>query len=410
MKRPNRATLRQRSAGNEKSPDCSELFSIFSGRGERIRTSDSCVPNAVLYQAELRPEHPTDQLVACKELPKDASPVTLLSPGAADMATIRQRNDRWQAIIKRKGYPHQSKTFDIKKDAEKWARQNERLIDSGQWVNRTEAEQTTLGDLLARYTTEVSITKRGADVEIIRINALRRTPLAKHSAVAITGQLLSKWRDQRLTAVSGSTVTRELQILSHVFNLAIREWGFGLYCNPVSLVRKPTPNKARDRVLTDAERVALVVACSQCRSPWIKPVVIFALETAARRGEILSLTWNNVSLEGCTALVSGKTGPRKLPLSPACIEALRDLPRSLDGRAFPVTVEALKQAYGRAVTRAGLQDFTFHDLRHDALTRLARLGFNILELRAISGHTTANMLQRYVSIDAGDLAKKLACT
>lgn len=323
------------------------------------------------------------------------------------MATIRQRASRWQCIIKRKGYPLQSKTFDIKKDAEKWARQNERLIDSGQWVDRTEAEQTTLGDLLARYTREVSITKRGADVEIIRINALRRTPLAKYSAVAITGQLLSQWRDQRLAAVSGSTVTRELQILSHVFNVAIREWGFGLHCNPVSLVRKPTPGKARDRILTNHQREALLLSLSACRSPWIKPVVVFALETAARRGEILGLTWDGVDLDRATAKVSGKTGSRTVPLSPSCIAMLRNLPRSLDGRVFPVTIETLKQAYERAIARAGITDFTFHDLRHDALTRLAMLGLNVLELRAISGHTTANMLQRYVSIDACDLSGKL---
>ncbi len=326
------------------------------------------------------------------------------------MATIRQRNDRWQVIIKRKGYPTQSKTFDLRRDAEKWARLQERAIDAGQWLDRSEAEQTTLEELLKRYGREVSSTKRGGTVEIVRLNAMRLSPLAKYSPAAITGQLLSRWRDQRLATVSGSTVARELRLLSHVFTVAIREWGYGLHANPVSLVRKPAPNKARDRILTDTQREALVAACGQCRNPWIKPVVIFALETATRRGEVLSLTWNNVSLEARTALVSGKTGARKVPLSPACIEALRGLPRSLDGRVFPVTVETLKQAYERAVTRAGIADFTFHDLRHDALTRLAGMGFNILELRAISGHTTANMLQRYVSIDAGDLAKKLqAC-
>lgn len=323
------------------------------------------------------------------------------------MATIRQRANRWQCIIKRKGHPLQSKTFDLKKDAEKWARQNEQLIDSGQWVDRTEAEQTTLGELLGRYTREVSSSKRGADVEILRINALRRTPLAKYSAAAITGQLLSQWRDQRLKEVSGSTVTRELQILSHAFNVAIREWGFGLHSNPVSLVRKPTPSKARDRVLTSDQRQALIAACAQCQNPWIQPVVIFALETAARRGEILDLRWEGLDLEQGTAKVSGKTGSRTIPLSPVCIDMLRVVPRSLDGKVFPVTMQTLKQAYERSVARAGITDFTFHDLRHDALTRLAKLGFNVLELRAISGHTTANMLQRYVSIDACDLSGKL---
>ncbi len=326
------------------------------------------------------------------------------------MATIRSMRDKWQAVVRRKGYPAQSKTFDLRKDAEKWARQQERAIDAGQWVDRTEAEQTTLKELLERYATEVSKGKRGADAEAYRIEQFKRSTLAKYAPAAITSKAIAGWRNQRLGEVSPGTVLRELQLLGHVFTVAIREWGYGLHANPVSLVRKPAPNKARDRILTDTQREALVAACGQCRNPWIKPVVIFALETASRRGEVLSLTWNNVSLEARTALVSGKTGARKVPLSPACIEALRGLPRSLDGRVFPVTIETLKQAYERAVTRAGIADFTFHDLRHDALTRLAGMGFNILELRAISGHTTANMLQRYVSIDAGDLAKKLqAC-
>lgn len=324
------------------------------------------------------------------------------------MATIRPMRDKWQCIIRRKGHPAQSKTFELRKDAEKWGRQQERLIDAGQWIDRTEAEQTTLGELLKRYSKEISITKRGAEVETTRINALCRSALAKYSVAAITGKTLAHWRDERLTEVSGSTVTRELQLLGHVFSVAIREWGFGLHSNPVSLIRKPTPNKARDRVLNDTQRQALIAACAQCQSPWIKPVVVFALETAARRGEILALTWREVDLERKVAKVSGKTGSRTIPLSPTCVTMLRSLPRSLDGDVFPVTIETLKQAYERAVARAGIQDFTFHDLRHDALTRLAKLGLNILELRSISGHTTANMLQRYVSIDPGDLAKKLA--
>lgn len=324
------------------------------------------------------------------------------------MATIRQRQDRWQAIIKRKGYPTQSKTFDLRKDAEKWARQQERALDAGQWVNQTEAQKTTLGDLLERYAKEVSVTKRGAQVEALRVGVIRRSSLAKYAPAAITGKMIADYRDTRLGSVSGSTVNRELALLSHLFTVAMREWGIALHSNPVTLVRKPANNKARDRTLTDAQREALLTACGKCHSPWIKPVVIFALETATRRGEILSLTWGNVSLETSTAFVSGKTGARKVPLSPTCMEALRALPRSLDGRVFPVSVDTLKQAYERAVKRAGIDDFTFHDLRHDALTRLAGMGFNILELRSISGHTTANMLQRYVSINAGDLAKRMA--
>lgn len=323
------------------------------------------------------------------------------------MATIRPMRDKWQAIVRRKGYPPQSKTFDLKKDAEKWARQQERLIDAGQWVDRTEAEQTTLSALLDRYWLEVSSTKRGKDTEHYRIEQFKRSSLAKYSPAAITSQLIAEWRDNRLKEVQSGTVLREMQLLGHLFNVAIQEWGIALHSNPVALVRKPSPGKARDRVLTDTQRSALVAACSQCANPWIKPVVVFALETATRRGEILNLRWTEVDLGRAVAKVSGKTGSRTIPLSPACVSMLKDIPRSLDGRVFPVTIETLKQAYERAVKRAGIEDFTFHDLRHDALTRLAKMGFSILELRAISGHTTANMLQRYVSIDPAELARKL---
>ncbi|WP_024972452.1 tyrosine-type recombinase/integrase [Ralstonia pickettii] len=325
------------------------------------------------------------------------------------MATIRQRNDRWQAIIKRQGHPVQVRTFTLKADAQKWARQQERLIDAGQWIDDSQSRQTTLWELLDRYAKEVSVTKRGSCAEAYRIEMFKKQPLAQHTVAAITPQMIASWRDVRLSEVSSGTALRELQLLGHVFSVAVREWGINLQNNPVSLIRKPRSGKARDRILTAEERVALLTAVGQCQNPWIKPVVIFALEAAARRGEILALTWKDVDLKRRTATLQiTKTGqPRIIPLSAACVSMLEKLPRSTDGRVFPVSIEALRQAYERAVARAGITGFTFHDLRHDALTRLAKHGLSVLELRAISGHATANMLQRYVVIDAGDLAKKL---
>jgi integrase len=326
------------------------------------------------------------------------------------MATIRERNGRWQCIIKRKGYPLQSKTFMQRKDAERWGRLQERLIDSGQWIDRTEAEQTIFAELLERYAKEVSTRKRGYSVELVRIEMLKRAAFAQYSVAAITSKLIATWRDSRLMAVAPSTVAREMQLLSHVFSIATREWGFGLHFNPILAVKKPASPSHRDRTLKDHERDQLLQACGACRSSWVKPVVIFALETAARRGEILSLRWTDIDLSEATAkLRITKSGlPRTIPLSPACISMLKSLPHSITGEVFPITTEALKQAYGRAVLRAGITDFTFHDLRHDALTRLAKQGFSVLELRAISGHANANMLQRYVSVDASELAQKLA--
>jgi integrase len=326
------------------------------------------------------------------------------------MATIRQRANRWQCIIKRKGHPLISRTFDLRKDAERWARQEERLIDKGEWVDRTQANVITLGELMSRYVEEVTPRKRGAVVERSRMGLLQRSPLAKYAISAVTPEMIAKWRDLRLQQVKPSTVAHELVLLSHLFNVAVREWGVPLTLNPVSHVRKPPASKPRDRVLNSTERQALIASCGQCRNPWVQPVVIFAMETAARRGEVLALKWADIDLQRKTAKlrVTKTDEPRTIPLSPACIAMLERLPRSIDGLVFPVTVEALKQAYERAVARAGIKDFTFHDLRHDALTRLSKLGLSVLELRAISGHATANMLQRYVSIDPSDLAQKLA--
>jgi integrase len=325
------------------------------------------------------------------------------------MATIRQRNDRWQAIIKRQGHPTRSKTFALRKDAEKWARQQERLLDAGQWMDASDDRQVLLSELLDRYAREVSVDKRGNRAESYRIESFKKLSIAKHAVHTITPQMIASWRDARLAEVSSGTALREMQLLGHVFSIAIREWGIRLPSNPVSLIRKPRTGKARDRVLTASERTALIAACHQCQNPWISRVVVFALETAARRGEILALRWDDVDLKHRTAVLQiTKAGqPRRIPLSSKCAAMLDALPRSLDGRVFPVSMETVKQAYERAVSRAGISDFNFHDLRHDALTRLAKQGLSILELRAISGHTTANMLQRYVSIDAGELAMKI---
>lgn len=324
------------------------------------------------------------------------------------MATIRQRSSKWQARIRVQGAASIEKSFSNRADAEAWAKVTEADMIRGLFIKRAD-EQTTLAALIDRYAAEVSATKRGKDAESYRLAMFKATKMAKLSASRITSAMTAAWRDERIKDVAPGTVLRELQLLAHIFTVAERDWGMHLHNgNPVEKIRKPAPGKARERALNDSERVKLLAECRKCKNPWVAPVVEFALETAARRGEILSLRWAEVNLSTATARVDGKTGTRTIPLSSRAVALLRDLPRSTSGVVFPVTIETLKQAYERAVARAGINDFTFHDLRHDALTRLAGLGLNILELRAISGHTTANMLQRYVRIDPSQLARKLA--
>ena len=331
------------------------------------------------------------------------------------MATFRKRGaHQWQAQIRKKGYPLQSKTFDTRAAAQTWARQVEVDMDKDVFVSRVEAETLTLGDLLERYVEEVTPLKRGAVSEAARIRGMLREPLTDRIVATIRNADIAALRDRRLKEVSSGTVKRELGIFSHVFEVARKEWGLGTQ-NPVRYVRSPPSAKPRQRRLQSAdagtnEEQALLNACREARNPFLLPVVRIALETAMRQGEILRLRWEHIDLNRQTAhLPDTKNGEsRTVPLSRTAVETLRALPRSIHGDVFPgLTGEAIKRPFMRARRRAQLVDFRFHDLRHEATTRFFERGLNIMEVAAITGHKDLRMLQRYTHLRAEDLAQKL---
>lgn len=145
----------------------------------------------------------------------------------------------------------------------------------------------------------------------------------------------------------------------------------------------------------------------------LAPVVRFAIETGMRMGEILSLQWCNVDMPNRVAtLPDTKTGDaRQVPLSTAAIAAISPPPRHFkDGRVFWTwkRADCLENAWRRAVKSAGIIDLRFHELRHQAVSRLFELGLNPMEVAAISGHKTLQMLKRYAHLKATELVKKLA--
>lgn len=338
------------------------------------------------------------------------------------MAGIWKRGKYWRVEIRRIGYPTLNRTFDSKVDAEAWARSVEVEMDRGIFVDRTEAEITTFGDLLKRYAAEISPHKKGGDGEILRIRKLRQDKLAAYKVSALTGKVMAEYRDTRLRQVTGSTVNRELTLIGHVLTIARKEWGIPMEVNPVSMIRRPKENRARARRLSLLEEKRLLAELAPsprdqngrfepggCRNEWVLPVVIVAIESAMRRSEILSLHWPDVFLdERFVRLHDSKNGePRDVPLSTRAATTLSALPRHPDGRVFPVTGEAVKKAFTRACERAGLENVHFHDLRHEATSRIATRLDNILELSAVTGHKTVQMLKRYYHPHATDLARKL---
>ena len=222
----------------------------------------------------------------------------------------------------------------------------------------------------------------------------------------------TKFREDRLKEVSSGTVLEDLGLLSAVINTGRTEWGLEnvLKTNPVSLISKPKAPRPRDRRLEAGELERLFSACPT-PNPWFRPLVLFAIETGMRRGEILSVTWENLHLDKrYVHLPDTKNGEsRDVPLSPLAMELLGDLPRNIreDQVVFPFHFEALKSSWRRACCRAGISDLRFHDLRHEATSRFFEKGLNVMEVAAITGHKDLRMLQRYTHLRAEDLALKL---
>jgi hypothetical protein len=323
------------------------------------------------------------------------------------MASIRARSNKWQARIIRKGHPTIAKTFLTRQDAEKWARSLEIEIDRGTYINKSYAEKTQFKEILQKYLNEVAPQMRSADTQVIRVRKLMKHPIAEVNMAHLSPKHMADYRDERLKVIKPNTVIRELAVISSIINHARREWGLNII-NPVTMIKKPSSTQGRDRILNNEELVRLFIQLENI-SPWYKPLVEFALETAMRRGELMSLLWVNINFEKCVAFLPlTKNGDsRYVPLSKKAISILKLLPRDIEGRVFPLNIGTVSILFLRASRRAGIEDIHFHDLRHMALTKLSDKFTNILELASISGHKELKMLQRYVHIKAEDLVQKL---
>jgi integrase len=330
------------------------------------------------------------------------------------MANLRKRSGKWNVQVRKDGH-NISKTFQLRADAQRWAREHERLIDLGEVLPPAlaiDGAKLTLGKLLERYTTEVSSKKRSAIAEGYHLRAIYRHNIAKLETTKVTLVHMASYRDLRLTQVSGSTVRRELVILQHAFSIARKEWGVSL--PDLRDLAKPTESKSRDRRLTESELQALKVAFGACRNKVVKPTVLFAIATGMRRGEVLSLRWSHIDLVQHTAfLAMTKNGEsRTVPLSPQALQALDILPvttgkRRDDDFVFPISTYALRLSWEKVKRRAGITDLRFHDLRHEAISHFFELGLSVPEVSLISGHKDPRMLFRYTHLRAADVASKL---
>lgn len=341
------------------------------------------------------------------------------------MATFRKTpSGTWHAQVRRRGWPAVAKTFPRKRDAQDWAAEIENEMRRGSFVRRDPAERMTLSQALDRYTSEVTPRKKPSSQRTERGHAERlRAELGQYSLAAITPAIVSRYRDGRLAeGKSRNTVRLHLALLGHLFQTAIQEWHIGLTANPVRAVKSPSPGAGRDRRLSPDEEARLLDAADRHSNPVLANMIRFALQTAMRASEIRSLRTGDVDFDRrITRLRDTKNSePRTVPLTREAVRVLKvalEHPARPDGCDLFFFGEPGRDGvrrgfeYGpgwRAIKRAAdVTDLRFHDLRHEAVSRLVEAGLGDQEVAAISGHKSMQMLHRYTHLRAEDLVGRL---
>jgi integrase len=326
------------------------------------------------------------------------------------MASIRKRGDlQWEARIRRKGYPVTCKTFNTKADAEKWSRDVEGEMDRGIFVSRVEAENTTLKEALERFVDEYVPRYKHPKVPQYTAGGLMRRKISSRFLAAIrTKDIAAYIQEREKEGVSGNTIRLDLALLSRLYNIARTSWGMESLVNPVQRVPRPKISTGRTRRLEGDEEERLLNACSDT----FRHIVKFALETAMRRGEIASIEWRYVDLKKRTVYLpkTKNNEERTVPLSPLAIHILQDIEDGkTNGFVFEVSPEAITHAFIKACKKARIEDLTFHDLRHEATSRLfENTDLDVMEIKAITGHRSLQMLARYSHLRTHRLADRLA--
>ena len=342
------------------------------------------------------------------------------------MATIERRlskasGNSYRAKIRLKGYPVQSASFERLTDARKWAQQTEAAIREGRHFKTTESKRHTLAELIDRYVRDVTPAKKSAKDQVQQLGWWKNA-IGSYALADVSPSLLAECRDKlgrEITARgkrrSSASVVRYLAALSHTFTIAVKEWGW-MEDNPMRKVTKPKESRGRVRFLSDDERTRLLKACHESRNAYLYPVVVLALSTGMRQGEIMGLTWDNVDLNrGRAILHETKNDERRaVAITGHVLELLKELSRvrRIDSNfLFPSKGNRsrksldLRTPWETTLKNADIQDFRFHDLRHSAASYLAMNGASLAEIAEVLGHKTLQMVKRYAHFSEGHTAR-----
>ncbi|MFI4907614.1 MAG: tyrosine-type recombinase/integrase [Steroidobacterales bacterium] len=345
----------------------------------------------------------------------------------------------YRAQVRVKGRPAQSETFPNRKEAQQWAQSIETAIREGRHFPHAAARRTSF-DALAKDYTETVLAEFDEKERATRTRQLKwwAEQFAGLALAKITADTISQARDRlaggtfargkprkdRKTGEtiapkaykrSGGTVNRYIACLSHALSFAVKERRL-LDRNPVSDISRKKEPRGRTRFLTDDERAVLLDACAKSAWPALHTLVLLAITTGARKGELIRLKWSDVDLKKGRALVreTKNDEQRTLPLAGKALDALRELRLQNSARSehvfpqpsgLPGPYEHFDAHWYAAIEAAGISDFHFHDLRHTTASMLAAQGASLLEIADVLGHKTLAMVKRYSHLVVDHKAK-----
>ena len=332
----------------------------------------------------------------------------------------------YQAEIRIKGCKPVYETFDKKTDAQIWAGDIESKLKRGFRIKDNQAKKHTLAELIDRYIADI-LPERKKDQQKIKMQLLWwKEHLGEYLLSEISPSLIAQYRDKlfkepinrkKSDKRSASTVLKYMCSLSIALKKAINEWEW-LDTNPLDKVEKKRATRGRTRFLSDKEQENLLNICKDASNKHLYLLVVLALATGARRGEIMNLTWDNVKLDIETPMLyfmETKNGEnRAVPLTAFGLDVMKEYSKVRNIKSNLVfarpggeAVMDLRWQWEEAVKKAKLENFTFHDLRHTAASNLAMDGAGLIEIAEILGHKTMAMVQRYSHLTKKHTAKVL---
>jgi len=319
------------------------------------------------------------------------------------MAKPRKVGDKWRGEFRRKDF-YASEQFKSKSAANEWLVKTE-----AKYLLRKETgtADMTVSELLDVYAKKVSVKKRSAKNEAVRIAFMKKQPWADKKLSDVSRADFSHWRDDRLKSVSAGTVLRDWSLLTHLFTVAVDEWEF-LPKSPLIGVAKPKSPPARDRRVSDDEIEKLSV-CSgyefgeRDKTALTYLAFLFAIETAMRQGEICKLKRSDITKRVAKLEMTKNGSSRNVALSSRALEILDELPTD---DLFDMSADVMSTLFRKVVARTGIKDLHFHDSRHEAVTRLAKK-MSVLQLQRTTGIKDLIILTVYYNETAEEIADLL---